>query len=287
MRLFIKTRRGLFAGKDFALSATFRGAIDLKFFVDTNSNYSNHAIFFEKKFPRSYTHVMFWYSTNSHFPLLRNLSIPNEETSKFEVPLYHYFLTDVNIVWDQRQKEWLQQFPYSGNSIIEGPTVGKDSIPFVWTEKKPFISVFDVTPVSPEFSSENYGNNYNYFNSTNMNSFLNTICHNVSRFGYDIVLKHKREHLPFHSKDYETTVKLLHSVGKLDLVEPRTNVEEIIQKSVGVICFPFTSPFHFAKKFGKPVVYLDPTGELNRELLIYKDLQILYPDELDQWLASL
>jgi polysaccharide biosynthesis PFTS motif protein len=70
------------------------------------------------------------------------------------------------------------------------------------------------------------------------------------------------------------------------LVDPEISAIRVVESSVAVISMPFTSTALIAKEMGKPSIYYDPTGLLQKDDRAAHGIPILSTrDELDEWLS--
>ena len=71
------------------------------------------------------------------------------------------------------------------------------------------------------------------------------------------------------------------------LVEPDISAIRVIESSVAVISMPFTSTALIAREMGKPSVYYDPTGLLQKDDRAAHGIEVLSnTDELNSWLSA-
>ncbi len=249
--------------RDFALEFLMRSLDSNKMIecvVFTNSNYTSQPMW--ARSPRTYDTHMVWYSQNA-MPLL----MKGDEFKK-DLPNYRFMQIDIHWVWTSGFREHLlNHFGLMRNVEVVGPVMWQ--LPEL-TKRKDFrfkITVFDVTPITDAYALS-VGLLANYYNSTNSIKFLEGIINNVAilrdkeNASCLIQLKHKRAYSNFHDLDYIKLVSDLNENGELLLVPFDINIFQLIEESDVIIVVPNSSPAYIGSWLGKPVVYFDPTAEL-------------------------
>jgi polysaccharide biosynthesis PFTS motif protein len=71
------------------------------------------------------------------------------------------------------------------------------------------------------------------------------------------------------------------------LVEPDISANRVIEASFAVISMPFTSTALIAREMGKPSIYYDPCGLLQRDDRAAHGIPVVSgADELEAWIAT-
>ena len=71
------------------------------------------------------------------------------------------------------------------------------------------------------------------------------------------------------------------------LVDPDISAFRVIESSYAVISMPFTSTALIARALGKPSIYYDSTGRLQRDDRAAHGIEIISgPEELKDWLSK-
>lgn len=249
--------------RDFALgplmtSLDLNGMIESVIF--TNSNYTSQPMWARSS--RAYQTHMVWYSQNA-IPLLMK-----DDDLKKDSPNYRYMHIDTHWVWTSGFRDHLLTcFGYMKKVEVVGPVMWQ--LPEL-AKRKDFrfkITVFDVTPITDAYALS-IGLLANYYNSTNSIKFLEGIINSVAILRDKeaanclIQLKHKRAYSKFHDLDYIKLVSDLNENGELILVSFNINIFRLIEESDVIIVVPNSSPAYIGSWLGKPVVYFDPTAEL-------------------------
>ncbi len=190
------------------------------------------------------------------------------------------------LVWDKYQENFIKRFD-KHNSIIEKVT----SVWFSSSEKSieapsNSIAVFDVTTMRPT----RYfflGTAYDYYVADIANQFLNDIQLVLNQNNINMLHKMKRVPLFAHKK-YLRKINQLRKKSNYIEVEPSIDPFQVIQKTKACISIPFTSTAIIAKIEGRPSVFYDPSGMVQKDDRAAHGIPVLSGiDELKEWVESI
>jgi len=144
------------------------------------------------------------------------------------------------------------------------------------------IAVFDVTPVNTSFYIT-LGLSLDYYIPNIANQFLNDIQKILAQKGYVMAHKMKGIRVTVHKK-YSYNIKMIELESNYQQIHPKSDATQLIQNTIATISMPFTSTALIAKYEGKPSVYYDPTGLIDRNDVAAQGIQVLVGiDELRGW----
>jgi len=118
------------------------------------------------------------------------------------------------------------------------------------------ILIFDVTPVkSYELT--------NYYSNINCTKFISDIVEAVDKLNslenpITLALKPKRKYSKYHSKGYKKYIKSLCYQGRVKLIDPDSDIFELIKSAKLVVVIPFSTPTLIAKRLGVKTCYYNP-----------------------------
>jgi polysaccharide biosynthesis PFTS motif protein len=191
------------------------------------------------------------------------------------------------LVWDEYQTSFIKRFD-SNNAVIE--EVGNiwfsssDSNFIVNLESA--IAVFDVTPVKQNFYIK-LGQCLEFYTPKVANQFLNDIQVVLAEKNYFMIHKMKRTN-PMSHESYNKNIKKLKDKDNYSAIEPDLDAVQLTQKTEATISMPFTSTAIIAKLNGKPSVYYDPSGLIQKDDRAAHGIPVLSNiDELEEWVKSI
>jgi polysaccharide biosynthesis PFTS motif protein len=191
------------------------------------------------------------------------------------------------LVWDTFQKYFIDNaIGHTNKTTIVGPIYFKFSTKNLQLPEKTII-IFDVQPVRNSFYIT-LGLDQEYYVPKIANTFFNHIAETLRRTDFKIAIKKKREignlaHISFkHNFD-----RLIRN-NRIINIEPDIPAESIIKDAFAVISMPFTSTAIIAKKYGKPSIYYDPSGIVEKDDRAAHGIPIIQnKNELFIWINSL
>ena len=191
------------------------------------------------------------------------------------------------LVWNEYQADFLlRAVPKNLNFKAVG------SIPFcniaseIPNLDKLAVAVFDVTPhrVSRYVT---LGMPTEFYTPAVINSFLQQINDAISNNGLIMLWKQKRELARLAHPMYRSLTERLIENNYVKLVCSDVAPKIIINASVAVVSMPFTSTALIAREMGKPSVYYDPTGLLQKDDRAAHGIPILSNfAELEIWIFN-
>jgi polysaccharide biosynthesis PFTS motif protein len=172
------------------------------------------------------------------------------------------------LVWDNYQEQLVKRNVNEyANTIVVG-TVWLNSSPNELPQiPDKSIVVFDIPALR---SSSHFGfSTLAELDDGNANGpidFLRDIDEALVPYGGTIIHKRKRKNADKHlHKRYSSVLAELSYKKKLISIEPDTSPIRIIEKCLAVISMPFTSTAIIGRDLGKPSVYYDPTGLIQKD----------------------
>ena len=190
------------------------------------------------------------------------------------------------LVWDEYQADFVKE-------ISQGTPIIKDVGPIWFSSNNTSvdvplnsIAVFDVTPKRLSMYIS-LGFSFEYYTSNTVNQFLSDIQLVLSQNNINMLHKIKRKNQSA-DKRYESKINQLIGEPNYIKVDPGANASQVIQKTNACISIPFTSTAMLAKQEGKPSVYYDPSGTIQKNDMAAHGILVLSGiGELQKWVESL
>ena len=222
--------------------------------------------------------LFYFYSTNCE-------RFKTEKDYPMEYP-WHLMSWSHYLVWDEYQVDFVKKFG-QGSPVIEdvGP---------IWFSSNDVsvnvplnsVAVFDITPKRLTMFIL-LGMNSEYYTPNIANQFLSDIQLVLSQNDVNILHKIKRKEQST-DKRYRSKVNQLIRESNYIEVDPSVDATQVIQKTKACISMPFTSTAIIAKQEGKPSVYYDPSGIIQKNDRAAHGILVLSGiDELQKWVKSL
>jgi len=148
------------------------------------------------------------------------------------------------------------------------------------------IAVFDITPMrSQKYISIGYS--LEYYTPIINNQFLSDIQLVLSK--NNNCMAHKRKRMTKNAnKSYLGRIKQLANKSNYINVNLSCDALQLIKKTKACISMPFTSTAIIAKQEGRPSVYYDPVGIIQKDDRAAHDIPVLSGiNELSRWVESL
>lgn len=191
------------------------------------------------------------------------------------------------LVWDECQADFVRRaVGVQANISIVGPIWFQSSTLEVPQFDKPGIAIFDVTP----HRSSTYailGLDREFYIPAVANPFLLDVSRACQRHNILMLWKRKRNIGRKAHPRYRRLADQLAEQSHVVLVEPDISAIRVIESSVAVVSMPFTSTALIAREMGKPSIYYDPSGLLQRDDRAAHGIPILSGvDELEAWLSA-
>jgi polysaccharide biosynthesis PFTS motif protein len=247
-----------------------------------NSNYPYRPLWTYEAAKKNAKITFYFYSTASGAGFKRaNGSYPRSYFGYSSMNWPHY------LVWDNHQANAIRQVvgEHANVSIVGSIWFHASGVKLPVLSSKA-IAVFDVQPVRDSFY-QSFGIDFDYYTPSTAIQFLSDIDTVLTRYECQFVLKRKRNIGRLVHPKYRQFIKQLEKHSNFMGVDPDVSAVQLIKKCAAVISMPFTSTAILAKELGKPSIYYDPHGLIQKDDQGAHDIDILYgPKELAAWVAT-
>lgn len=191
------------------------------------------------------------------------------------------------LVWDEFQADFVRRVVGVHSSIyVVGSIWFQDSFSSMPLVHQAAIAVFDMTPQR----SSRY---YMHCEATEIlvpaaaNKFLLDASSLIQQHDVLMLWKRKRNIGRLAHPQYRNFATKLAESSHIVLIEPDISAMRVIEASVAVISMPFTSTALIAREMGKPSVYYDPTGLVQKDDRAAHGIEVLSnSDELNNWMNA-
>jgi polysaccharide biosynthesis PFTS motif protein len=229
--------------------------------------------------------LFYFYSTHTDFfyrTCIENFKIKSNCSSglPFHLMSWSYYL-----VWDKFHKNFIKR------NVQNNPKI--ENVGHIWFSSggdgesvvSNSIAVFDVTP--KRFSMHiHLGSSFEYYIPSIVIQFLSDIQQVLSQNNVKMLHKIKRKNQST-DKRYKTKLNRLSYELNYIKADPDIDACQIIQKTRACISIPFTSTALIAKQEGRPSVYYDPTGKIQKDDQAAHGIPVISGiDELRLWVKS-
>jgi polysaccharide biosynthesis PFTS motif protein len=191
------------------------------------------------------------------------------------------------LVWDEHQADFIRR--------AVGPDAHVSVVGPIWFQGSPqmlpplppnTVAVFDVQPVRSSFYQA-LGLDVEYFVPSQCVRFLQDIADAAENAGVHVAFKRKREMGKLAHARYRRFVETYHERPHIVAVPPDVSAHRVIEQSAAVISMAFTSTALIGRDLGKPSVYYDPLGIIDKHDRAAHGIPVLTgPNELCEWLKS-
>lgn len=225
--------------------------------------------------------VMYFYSTNCE-PFKRSDGYPRFSNDYYEVMSWPRYM-----VWDSYQADFIRRSVGEGAKIeIVGPIWFSSSVEDLPSLPSHTVAMFDVQPVRTSFY-QRLGIDFDYYVPANATAFL-ADCHAAAQAcGATVALKRKREIGTLIHPVYESFIARLSTQDGFMTINSDASAFRLIERCVAVISMPFTSTALIGRALGKPSVYYDPCGMIQKDDRGGHGIAILRGlEELQAWLSG-
>jgi polysaccharide biosynthesis PFTS motif protein len=191
------------------------------------------------------------------------------------------------LVWDEYQADFVRRaIGENANISVVGPIWFQSSGKDLPALPPGTIAVFDVQPQRPS-RYQRLGVPNEYYTPQTANQFLLDIHAAASMDGRAIALKRKRQIGRMLHRSYAGVVERLSRSGSLIAIDPEISAVRVIENSALVISMPFTSTALMAQAAGKPSIYYDPTGFVQKDDRAAHGIPIITGiEELRRWIGA-
>lgn len=191
--------------------------------------------------------------------------------------------------WDMYQKHFIEEnSPVEAKVDIVGPVLFEDTDVYLPDITENTIAIFDVQPVRHSIYV-NLGLEDEYYTPELSKSFFTDLLDCARSCNYRLLLKRKREMGKLLHPKYRMFLSEIFSGNDIKELEATVSPIRIIGKVKGVVCMPFTSVGLLAASLGKPVIFYDPKGYIQKDNpeMSHGLPVINTKEELQNWIISL
>ena len=194
------------------------------------------------------------------------------------------------LVWNERFGDFIQSSSLTRtNCKVVKPIWFADNgadVPFVANS----VTVFDVN--SPRIGHYPvYGLNTHYYSDEVTIKFFDSLLVAAEKFGISLLIKRKRPDSQSEgvSKRVKRYLQRVDQTKKnVTFCDPGVSAERLIEKSLGVVAMPFTSPAQIGMALEIPSIFYDPTGRISRKAIAALGVPICSSQrELNVWFSEL
>lgn len=194
------------------------------------------------------------------------------------------------LVWDQYQADFINRCVGKSEHRIHvvGPiwfSTSTKNIPSINTNKA--VAVFDVQPMRDSYYCI-LGQSNGYNTPHIVNQLLSDVSETLLQYGFTILFKRKRNIGNLVHKKYFRLTEELKRENSFITVDPELDAFRLIERSAAVISMPFTSTAILGKELGKPSIYYDPYGQIQKDDRAAHGIRVIVGrTELKQWLDEI
>ncbi len=190
------------------------------------------------------------------------------------------------LVWDEYQADFVRRAVGEQTKVsVVGPIWFQSNAIEMPRPNKPSVAIFDITP-HRHSRYVTLGMDSEFYTPIVTNPFLEHVCNATRQYNFDMLWKRKRNIGRIAHPVYRHLADQLSNNSHVMLVDPEISAIRVIESSVAVISMPFTSTAIIAKEMGKPSIYYDPSGLLQKDDRAAHGIAILSTrDELATWLS--
>ena len=190
------------------------------------------------------------------------------------------------LVWDKFQTDFLKRFGHHKSTIEEVGPIWFSSSGREIDVSFNSIAVFDVTPNHEDVYVAS-GLGIEYYIPKIVNQFLDDIYSVLEK--NDVIMAHKMKRTNKNAhEEYMQNLKVLNKQKNYIAIDPDIDPTQIIKKTKACISMPFTSTALIAKREGRPSVYYDPSGIIQKDDRAAHGVSVLNDiDDLQEWLKGI
>ena len=192
------------------------------------------------------------------------------------------------LVWDAYQADFVYRAVGENvNVSVVGPIWFHTSK--VELQKLPSraIAVFDVQPVRDAFY-QSLGIEFDYYTPQTAIQFLSNIYTVLAEYSCALVLKRKRNVGRLAHPKYRQFLNKFDEMPSFLSIDPDTSAIQLIKECTAVISMPFTSTALLGRELGKPSIYYDPHGLIQKDDRGAHGIEVLCGQyELRAWVTGI
>jgi polysaccharide biosynthesis PFTS motif protein len=193
------------------------------------------------------------------------------------------------LAWDRRHADLLRSnLKHEGDIKIAGPLYYSDTLQELPNLPKNTVAVFDIQPhkINLHFGISTLGN-YREQYPHHAIEFLRDIQDVISELEGYMAWKPKRSQPKRMDGKYRRFIEKFEKFSNVISISAEVSPLRLINNSACVISIPFTSTGVYGKYCGRPSVYYDPTGWIQKDDKAAHGLEILSnKPELREWLRK-
>jgi len=192
------------------------------------------------------------------------------------------------LVWDVRQAKFIEEvIGVQSNISIVGEIWFLNGHQLNSSIPQNSVAVFDVQPVRDSFYST-LGLDREYITPNIAIAFLSDVADTINSNNKTFVFKIKREIGKLAHPKYRFYLQKLAASNNFIRIDSKVSAVDIIAKSSAVISMPFTSTALLGRAAGKPSIYYDPAGLIQKNDPAAHGIPIISGrKELHAWLSSI
>lgn len=224
--------------------------------------------------------TFYFYSTNCE-EFKRPEGYPVQSHSYQSMSWPHY------LVWDDYQASFVRRaVGESANISVVGPIWFHTSATEIPAFPLGCVAVFDVQPMRAS-RYQVLGAPWEYFTPETSSRFLLDIHAVIKDFGGKMVLKRKRHIGRLLHARYRVLMEALLNQDEIEVVDPDLSALGVIDRCAAVISMPFTSTALLGRELGKPTIYYDPFGVIQKDDRAAHGIQVVSGvAELKEWFTT-
>lgn len=225
--------------------------------------------------------TFYYYATNNEaFKRSNSYSPPHYGWRSMSWPRY--------LVWDEYQADVVRRAVGEQAKIsIVGPIWMNSSAIEMPQLEGLAVAVFDITPHRQSVYCVGGLDYYEFHIPATSNRFLEHVANATYQHDVAMLWKRKRKIGAMAHPHYRHFADRLSERKNVVSVDPDISALRVIESSCAVISMPFTSTALIARAMGKPSIYYDPTGQLERDDRAAHGIPIISGvDELEAWLSA-
>lgn len=225
--------------------------------------------------------LFYFYSIPSY------LKITNKLAAEKFVEIWSLMTWSTYLVWNEHQKSFIKNFvKYNPEIIITGPISLADNGEDLPSFDRLAFSVFDIQSIR-SYQYKILALPEEYYIPKISNKFLIETHKVLAEEGIIMVFKQKRNIGKMLHPSYSNLIKKQSEWTNLVSISPEISAVRVIEPCFAVISMPFTSTAFIAQSLGKPSIFYDPSGLVEKQHPSAGNIPIINgSDELRKWVRS-
>ena len=226
--------------------------------------------------------IFYFYSTNIE-PFSRPGYDPLRASCGYQAMTWSHYL-----VWDEYQADFVRRVACGDPRIDVVGAIGfSDSKKFLSVLPSRTVAVFDIQP-QRDILYKLQAPDFDYYIPSVAIQFLADIHQVLKEADCHLAFKKKRDIGRLAHPLYRDYVRKFKNLDNCIYVQPEVPADKVSEGCFAVISMPFTSTAHGAHAMGKPSVFYDPSGLIQKNDRAAHGIEVLCGrDELREWLLQL